>query len=147
MLNCYKVIQFDFRKFQNLISVNGFFQIHHRLHSGDKPYKCEFCGRFFRQWGDLKYHVTSLHSNTKMFQCEYCGKDFARKYSLVVHRRIHTGEKNYICEYCTKTFRAASYLQNHRRIHTGNNNIVSNSYVHVFFLFVYGLGSILKFRI
>ncbi|XP_065209755.1 zinc finger protein 845 isoform X2 [Planococcus citri] len=97
----------------------GALKIHMRLHSGDKPYKCEYCGRFFRQWGDLKYHITSIHSNTKMFQCEYCGKDFARKYSLVVHRRIHTGEKNYICEFCTKTFRAASYLQNHRRIHTG----------------------------
>lgn len=95
------------------------FQVHKRLHSGDKPYKCDDCGRHFRQWGDLKYHSTSIHSEQKQFQCEYCGKDFARKYSLIVHRRIHTGEKNYRCEYCNKTFRASSYLQNHRRIHTG----------------------------
>lgn len=90
-----------------------------RLHSGDKPYKCEFCGRNFRQWGDLKYHCTSRHSEEKQYQCEYCGKDFARKYSLIVHRRIHTGEKDYVCEFCQKKFRASSYLQNHRRIHTG----------------------------
>lgn len=95
------------------------FQVHKRLHSGDKPYKCEDCGRTFRQWGDLKYHSTSLHSELRQFQCEFCGKDFARKYSLVVHQRIHTGEKNYCCDFCTKTFRASSYLQNHRRIHTG----------------------------
>lgn len=92
-----------------------------RLHSGDKPYKCEFCGRHFRQWGDLKYHCISIHSEEKNYQCEYCGKDFARKYSLIVHRRIHTGEKNYKCEFCGKSFRASSYLQNHRRIHTGKD--------------------------
>lgn len=32
------------------------------MHNGDKPYKCDECGRDFRQWGDLKYHMVSIHT-------------------------------------------------------------------------------------
>ncbi|XP_045534018.1 uncharacterized protein LOC106709553 [Papilio machaon] len=95
-------------------------KVHRRVHSGDRPCACDECGRNFRQWSDLKYHKASIHSDQKNFKCEFCDKEFARRYSLNVHRRIHTGERNYKCDYCNKTFRASSYRLSHMRTHTGS---------------------------
>ncbi|XP_050679815.1 uncharacterized protein LOC126975827 [Leptidea sinapis] len=94
-------------------------KIHVRAHEGVKPCVCTVCGQHFRQSSDLKYHIASKHSTTKEFKCEFCDKEFARRYSLNLHRRIHTGEKNYPCGLCDKSFRASSYRLVHMRIHTG----------------------------
>jgi len=63
---------------------------HERLHSGEKPHKCEYLG---------------------------CGKSFARKYDLKVHFRTHTKEKPYTCEVagCGKKFSRNSSLREHER--------------------------------
>ncbi|KPJ01052.1 Zinc finger protein 3 [Papilio xuthus] len=104
-------------------------KVHRRVHSGDRPCACDECGRNFRQWSDLKYHKASIHSDQKNFKCEFCEKEFARRYSLNVHRRIHTGERNYKCDYCNKTFRASSYRLSHMRTHTGTYTSVPHEHL------------------
>ena len=37
-------------------------KIHFRVHTGDKPFKCNVCGRGFNQKGNLCRHLTKVHN-------------------------------------------------------------------------------------
>ena len=88
------------------------------IHSGENPFKCEFCPKSFKQIANLKSHHR-VHTGEKPFQCQICHKHFRHSTTHARHLMIHTGENPFPCEFCPKRFKQLVNLKRHHRVHTG----------------------------
>ncbi|XP_046407564.1 gastrula zinc finger protein XlCGF17.1-like [Ischnura elegans] len=96
----------------------GYFDAPNTTETGEKPYSCSICSKYFAQRRSLNTHIRS-HKGERFFSCNECEKSFPKKYHLVRHNRTHTGEKPFSCNDCEKSFSDESNLVKHARTHTG----------------------------
>ncbi|XP_010641016.1 zinc finger protein with KRAB and SCAN domains 5 isoform X1 [Fukomys damarensis] len=99
--------------------------IHKKPSTGERPHKCNECGKSFIQSAHLVQHQR-IHTGEKPFQCDECGKSYNQRVHLTQHQRVHTGEKPYTCHLCGKAFRVRSHLVQHQSVHSGERPFKCN---------------------
>lgn len=95
---------------------SGNLRKHMVLHSGERPFSCDECGRTFVLSQHLKSHMKLVHSDEKNFQCSICGRLFNHSGNYKKHQKVHSGERPFKC-FCGKAFGQSSNYHAHMRVH------------------------------
>lgn len=125
VMNCHKL--FARKKNKNIIHIcsvcgkvlqskDGLNQ-HMRLHTGERPFACESCNRFFNQKCNLLTHIERVHSGDDLFSCKVCHKMFPFNSELKRHLICHTEGKLSARDF--EMYQQKHIFIAHRKLHNG----------------------------
>ena len=84
------------------------------------------CNKVFNRFYNLRSHYR-IHSGEKPFTCNYCEASFARNHDLKRHERIHLKTKPYVCPVCNKAFSRNDAMNRHVRLNSCSKSSTMNS--------------------
>ena len=101
---------------KEVISKNLPSHLHYHRQSTLRPYICQECSQTFTHASSLKRHAL-LHTGNKQFRCEKCGKEFFQKVAYETHCKSHTKDRLH-CKGCNQPFLTKYLLNFHLKSKT-----------------------------
>ena len=96
---------------------------HMRVHTGVKPFQCDYCEVQFHFSQDRKRHHLTNHGDKAEFRCHLCPKYFFKEDELEKHVKIHSIEdSDFSCGICGQNFSSYTTMRNHRMTHSSDFN-------------------------
>lgn len=102
--------------------------MHDRLHSFNKPFRCEQCDEAFMSQSSLSLHVHRVHdfSMDRQIHCPLCDYSFSKQSDLNAHIYVHNddGQDMFECPDCSELFDNLEFFVEHMGVHEKKVEIV-----------------------
>ncbi|KAA0193399.1 hypothetical protein HAZT_HAZT003197 [Hyalella azteca] len=103
-------------------STKAYLIVHHKIHRGEKPFKCDKCSYTAVSKDSIKKHDERAHGTMRPLSCNLCSKTFMYYSHKKAHMLRHYNLKPFNCELCTRSFMLKRHLIDHMRLHEGKQN-------------------------